>query len=158
MSNANPKRIDSAKRIIKAPASSIYQAFLNPESLVLWLPPEGMEGRIDDFQAWEGGTYRMTLTYVGSDQMVGKTSENSDVVQGKFLELSEDKRIVQQIQFVSEDPAFAGKMIMTWNLHAVPEGTEVSIICEDVPEGIRQDEHEEGMSSTLANLAVFLEG
>lgn len=157
MAKDNPNRIDFAKRIVKAPPSGIYQAFLNPKSLVSWLPPRGMEGRIDEFQAWEGGIYRITLTYVGSERIAGKTTENSDVVQAKFLELAEDKRIVQQIRFESEDPAFAGNMTMTWNLRTVPEGTEVSIVCENVPEGIRQEDHEEGLKSTLANLADFLE-
>lgn len=130
---------------------------MNPKALVAWLPPEGMEGRIDVFDAREGGTYRMTLTYTDSDHPIGKTSDNSDVAQGEFLELVPGKRIVQRIVFESEDPAFAGAMIMTWNLDEVPEGTEVTIVCENVPEGIRQEDHEEGMSSTLTNLAAFLE-
>lgn len=41
----------------------------------------------------------------------GKTSENTDVAQGKFLELVPDKRIVQSVNFDSEDPEFRGEMI-----------------------------------------------
>jgi len=130
---------------------------MNPEALVSWLPPEGMKGVLDEFQAFEGGKYKMTLTYLETNYTAGKTSENVDVVQAKFLRLIKDKQIVQQIEFDSEDPAFAGTMSMSWNLRVVPEGTEVTIICENVPEGIRQDEHEEGLNSTLANLATYLE-
>lgn len=151
------KRKDTASRIIKAPPPAIYRAFMDPKALVLWLPPEGMEGRIDVFEAQEGGTYRMVLTYVGSEHTAGKTSENTDVVQGRFVELVEDKRIAQRIEFESEDPAFSGAMVMTWDLRAVTGGTEVTIVCENVPVGIRQEEHEEGMRSTLENLARFLE-
>ncbi|WP_260842634.1 SRPBCC family protein [Siminovitchia fortis] len=150
-------RIDSASRIIKTVPQTAYQAFMDPKALVTWLPPKGMEGRIDAFDAREGGFYRMTLTYIGSHHSAGKSSDNSDVVQGEFLELIPGKRIVQRIVFESEDPAFAGSMIMTWNFDEVPEGTEVTIVCENVPEGIRQDDHEAGMGSTLANLAAFLE-
>lgn len=158
MTNANSGRIDSASRIITAPPPAVYQVFLNPEALVSWLSPEGMEGRIETFDAREGGTYQMSLTYVDADRSTsGKTTEDTDVVQGTFLKLVENKQIVQRIEFESEDPAFAGAMIMTWTLRAVPEGTEVTIVCENVPEGIRQDDHEEGMRSTLANLATFLE-
>ena len=46
---------------------------------------------------------------------------------------------------------------MTWNLNEISGGTEVAIVCENVPEGIRQDDHEAGMRSTLDNLAAFLE-
>lgn len=77
--------------------------------------------------------------------------------QGEFLELVPSKRIVQRIVFESENPAFAGAMTMTWNLDEVSGGTKVTIVCENVPAGIRQEDHEAGMSSTLANLAAFLE-
>lgn len=152
----NAKRRDTASKIVPESPAAVYRAFLDPKALVSWLPPEGMIGRIDAFDAREGGTYRMTLTYTASDTAVGKTTDNTDVVQGEFVELIENERIVQRIVFEAEDPAFAGTMTMTWSLRAVPEGTEVSIICENVPEGIRQDEHEEGLRSTLAGLAAFL--
>ncbi|WP_268741775.1 SRPBCC domain-containing protein [Paenibacillus vortex] len=48
-------------------------------------------------------------------------------------------------------------MTMTWTLTALAEGTEVTIVCENVPEGIRQEDHEEGLNSSLHNLAVFTE-
>ena len=87
----------------------------------------------------------------------GKTSEHSDVVEGKFLELVPDERVVQLVEFESENPAFVGAMTMTWSLAAVPGGTEVTILCENVPEGIRQEDHDAGLRSTLENLAAFTE-
>jgi len=48
-------------------------------------------------------------------------------------------------------------MLMTWSLAAVPGGTEVTIVCENVPEAIRQDDHLEGFRSTLQNLAAYIE-
>ncbi len=47
---------------------------------------------------------------------------------------------------------------MTWSLAARPGGTEVTIRCEDVPEGIRKEDHDAGLGSTLSNLAAFVEG
>lgn len=93
--NDRTKRIDTVSRIIKAPPQTVYRAFMDPKELVAWLPPEGMEGRIDEFDAREGGIYRMTLTYIGSDHPIGKSSDNADVAQGEFLELVPGKRIVQ---------------------------------------------------------------
>lgn len=46
---SDSSRTDTASRILKAPPSAVYQAFMNPNSLVVWLPPEGMEGRIDTY-------------------------------------------------------------------------------------------------------------
>jgi uncharacterized protein YndB with AHSA1/START domain len=145
-------------RIIKAPRRRIYQAFLDPKALVSWLPPRGMTGRVYEFDAREGGAYRMSLTYDQSNHSTrGKTSEHTDMVRGRFRELVPDERIVQQVEFESEDPAFAGLMTMTWSLADVADGTEVTILCQDAPAGIRPDDHDTGMRSTLENLAAFAE-
>lgn len=150
-------RIDSASRVILASPETIYQAFLNPESLVLWLPPKGMSGHINTFDPRQGGHYSMTLTYELGNSIIGKTSENTDVSQGMFLELVPDKKIVQSVNFDSDDPAFSGEMIQTWYFEAISEGTKITIVCENVPEGVRKADHDEGLISTLENLATFTE-
>ncbi|WP_152658074.1 SRPBCC family protein [Oceanobacillus sp. CFH 90083] len=150
-------RTDTASRVITASPQTIYQAFVNPEELISWLPPKGMSGRIDSFDPRKGGTYRMTLTYEMDNSHPGKTSENSDVTQGRFLELVPDKRIVQSVNFDSKDPAFSGEMIQKWYFETVSEGTKVTIVCENVPEGIRKEDHDIGLKSTLENLAGFTE-
>ncbi|OZB90129.1 SRPBCC family protein [Paenibacillus sp. XY044] len=152
------QRIDSASRTIKASPQTIYKAFVDPQALVMWLPPKGMKGRIFEFDPRAGGTYRMSLTYLeknGTTQ--GKTSEDTDIVEGRFLELVPDERIVQAVVFESDDPDFAGEMIMTWTLAADPEGTVVTIVCENVPAGIRREDHDVGLRSTLENLALYTE-
>lgn len=48
-------------------------------------------------------------------------------------------------------------MIQKWILEDVPGGTNVTIVCENVPEGIRKEDHDTGLRSTLENLAAFTE-
>jgi hypothetical protein len=48
-------------------------------------------------------------------------------------------------------------MRMTWTFRPTADGTEVSVRCEDVPEGIREEDHAVGLASTLENLAAFAE-
>lgn len=151
------KRTDSASRVIMASPQTIYQAFLNPESLVSWLPPKGMSGQIDMFYPREGGTYKVTLTYETDHSNPGKTSENTDVFQGRFLNLVPDKQIVQLVKFDSDDPDFSGEMIQKWLMEGTSGGTKVTIICENVPKGIRKEDHGIGLRSTLENLAFFTE-
>lgn len=159
MTNApGNKRTDSASRVVKASPHTIYKAFVDPQALVSWLPPKGMKGHIYEFDVRAGGAYRMSLTYLETDHAAkGKSSEDADVVKGRFLELVPDERMVQLVEFESEDPVFAGEMIMTWTLAAVPEGTAVTIVCENVPEGIRKEDHDVGLKSTLDNLAEYTE-
>ena len=68
-----------------------------------------------------------------------------------------NERVVQAVDFVSDDPAFAGTMTMTWQLHAVDGGTRVEIVADDVPDGISADDHAVGMASTLGGLAGYVE-
>jgi uncharacterized protein YndB with AHSA1/START domain len=96
----------------------------------------------------------MTLTF---ESAPGKSSKNTDVVDGQFVDLVPGKRIVQAFEFVSDDPAFAGTMTMNWKLEAVSGGTSVTVVADDVPSGISRADHEVGMNSTLANLAAFVE-
>lgn len=150
-------RTDTASLVIAAPPNAIYWAFVDPAALVSWLPPEGMSGQIHVFEPRVGGTFRMTLSYLAPEHAAaGKTSDNHDTFESEFVELVPGKRVVQRIRFDSDDPAFAGAMTMTWSLQPVAGGTEVRILCEDVPAVIRPEDHDDGMRSTLANLAAFV--
>lgn len=152
-------RTDTASRIVEAPPSAVYRAMVDPAALAAWLPPKGMHASIEVFDPREGGIYRVTLRYdERAPNVHGKTSDDSDVVKGRFVELVPDERIVQAVTFESDDPAFAGEMTMRWLLDPVPEGTRVSIVCEDVPSGISAEDHQTGLGSTLDNLAAYLAG
>jgi len=151
-------RTDRASRLIGAPPASIYRAFVDPEALVSWLPPEGMTGHIEHFDPSAGGRYRMTLTYDAANHATsGKSSEHEDTVEGEFVALVPDCEVVQRAVFVSDDPAFAGAMTITWRLEPAAGGTEVSIVCENVPSGIGAEDHATGLASSLENLAAYCE-
>ncbi len=150
-------RTDRASRLIRAPLAKVYAAFVDAEALVRWLPPEGMSGAMLDFDARPGGGYRMALTYRGEDHLPGKSSEHGDVVEARFLALVPGKKIIQSAEFEAGDPAFAGTMVMTWTFEAAGAATRVAIVCDNVPGGIRKQDHDAGLKSSLANLAAFVE-
>lgn len=153
----NMGRIDSVSKVIDVSPHTLYEAFMNPDSLAKWLPPEGMRGEIDLFEPHVGGRYRLTLTYEAEHENTGKTTEDSDVSEGTFVELVPDKKIATAGIFDSDDPDFAGNMVMTWYFEEVLEGTKVTIIVENVPEGIKKDDHIDGLASSLENLENFVE-
>ena len=65
--------------------------------------------------------------------------------------------VVHAVEFVSDDPAHAGTMTMTWEVTAVDAGTRVDIRADDVPVCVSVEDHAVGLASSLANLATYLE-
>lgn len=152
------KRTDSGARFIKASPQVIYRALLDPDAVASWRPPAGMRAEVLAFEPRAGGRLRMAFIYTGAEHAVaGKTSEHADVFEGRFVELVPDERVVEEIEFQSGDPAFAGAMTVVTTLEPVDGGTKVTMRCENVPDGIRPEDHAAGIASTLANLAAFTE-
>ena len=149
-------RTDSASRVIAAPPERVYAALVDPDALTAWLPPTGMSGRFDRFDARPGGSYRLVLTYADAASAPGKTTADSDVVEARFVDIVPGERVVQAVDFVSDDDAFAGTMTMTWHVFAEPTGTRVEFRADDVPPGISAVDHAAGLNASLANLAAFL--
>lgn len=151
-------RVDTASRLVRASSSTIYNAFASADALATWLPPKGMTGSVLAFDFREGGSYQMRLSYIDEGQPAGKTSETSDDVRVRFLVLDANRRIEQEVNFRTQDPTFLGEMRIVWTFEETNEGTNVTVSCENVPVGIRPEDHEAGLLSTLENLAAFTEG
>lgn len=148
---------DTASRVIAASPERVYAALVDPDALVVWLPPGDMTGRFERFDARPGGSYRLVLTYADASAAPGKATADSDIVEARFVDLVPGERVVQAVDFVSNDPAYAGTMTMTWEVIGVDIGTRVEIRAENVPDGISEEAHATGLASSLANLAAYLE-
>lgn len=150
-------RTDAASRVITAPPDRVFAALIDPQVLTDWLPPDGMSGRFEQFDARPDGSYRLVLTYADGSTAHGKTTADSDVVEARFLDVVPGVRVVQAVDFVSDDPAHVGTMTMTWEVTPVNAGTRVDIRADDVPVGISAEDHAAGLASSLAKLAKHLE-
>jgi len=149
-------RVDSASRHIQASPQAVNEAFVTPGAMEQWLPPQDMIGEMLRFDWREGGGYRMRLTYRDQDRQ-GKSGGASDEVEVRLVEFMPGRRIVQEVDFESDDPAFAETMRMIWSFKEDGDGTVVSIRAENVPDGIRPEDHQAGLDASLANLAHFVE-
>lgn len=129
---------------------------VDPEALATWLPPDGMSGRFERFDARPGGSYRLVLIYADASNAPGKATPDSDIVEARFVDVVPGARLVQAVDFVSDDPAHAGTMTMTWEITATGDGARVEFRAEDVPDGISAEDHAAGLRSSLANLASYL--
>ena len=150
-------RTDAAFRLIDAPVDEVYAAFVDQDALLTWLPPTGMTGKFERFDARPGGSYRMVLTYADAGDDRGKATADSDVVEARFVDIVPGTRVVQAVDFVSDDPQFAGTMTMTWEVAPAGSGSRVEIRADNVPDGISAEDHAQGIASSLDNLAAYLE-
>jgi uncharacterized protein YndB with AHSA1/START domain len=150
-------RTDRAAREVDAPVARVFDALVDRDALQTWLPPRGMSASFERFDATPGGSYRLVLTYADPTASRGKTSVDSDIVEARFVDIVPDDRVVQTVEFVSDDPAFSGTMTMTWTVRAVGGRTRVEITADDVPDGISADDHAAGLTSSLENLAEYVE-
>ena len=149
-------RTDRAELVVDAPVDRVFRALVDRDALEAWLPPRGMAARFERFDPTPGGSYRLVLTYADAAGARGKSSADSDVVEARYVEIVPDDRVVQAVDFESDDPAFAGTMTMTWAVRAVEGGTWVEIVADDVPDGISAEDHAVGLRSSLENLAGYL--
>lgn len=148
-------RVDAASRFVAAEPAEVFRAFVDPALLLAWLPPDGMSGRFEEFDPEAG--YRLVLHYDEAPEGGGKASVDEDVVVVRRVRVEAPEVIVEEVDFPSDDPAFAGTMTMTWVFTEGDGGTYVDIEATDVPSGIDPDDHAVGLASSLANLAHLLE-
>ena len=156
-SRTSEKRTDRAGRRVQASPLGVYEALTRQDAVAAWLPPAGARGEIFAFEPRIGGAFRMTLHFTQDAAGKGKTSENSDTIKARFLALEPSRLVRWSVDFDSDDPDFAGTMIMSWILEAVNDGTQVAVVAEDVPPGITAADHQTGLRSSLDQLAKYVE-
>lgn len=144
------------RRHVRAPRAAVYRALLDPDAIASWRVPAGMSGQVHQFDAREGGTFRVSLTY-DSPEGNGKSAPHTDTYHGHFRTLVPNERVVEVLEFETEDPALLGTMTMTTTLTDVDGGTEVLVVHEGIPDSIPAADNETGTRMALANLARLVE-
>ena len=143
-SNTNTIRLH---RVLQAPPERVYRAFLDPNAMVKWLPPNGFTGQVHHLDAKVGGTYSMSFTNF--------TTEKSHFFGGEYLELTPNERIRHTDRF--DDANLPGEMQTTITLQQVSVGTEFNIVQEGVPAVIPAEACYLGWQESLTLLAKLVE-
>jgi len=134
----------------------VFAALVDAAARTVWLPPDGMSGRFEWFDARPGGGYRLVLAY-DDPAIQGKSEGNVDVVDVRFTVVEEPHTLGEEADFVSDDPTLAGTMTMTWSLEPVDARTLVTITATGVPDGIASEDHVAAFESTLTNLDRYVQ-
>jgi uncharacterized protein YndB with AHSA1/START domain len=153
---AHPDGSSRVGRHIRAPRAIIYRALLDPTAIATWRVPDGMIAHVHEFDAREGGCFRVSLTDNASDS-TGKTSAHTDTYHGRFARLVPDEQVVEMLGFETADPELVGEMTITTSLADADGGTDVSIVYEGLPGGVSTADNETGTRMALAKLAALLE-
>lgn len=111
-------------RVLAAPPEKVYKAFLDPDAMAKWLPPNGFTGKVHEMNAQVGGGYRMSFTNF--------TTGKSHSFGGSYLELKPGEKLVYVDKF--DAPNLPGEMTVTVNLKKVSVGTELNIVQEGIPD------------------------
>jgi uncharacterized protein YndB with AHSA1/START domain len=141
---------------IHAPRAAVYGALLDPVAIAAWRVPQGMNSRVHSFEAREGGTFRVSLTY---DDPVrsGKTTAHTDTYHGRFVRLVPNTQVIEVIEFETADPSMRGEMTITLTLTDAGEGTDVVGVHDGLPPGVSAADNELGWREALARLASLVE-
>ena len=134
-------------RVLRATPERVYRAFLDPDAMVKWLPPNGFTGKVHHMDAKVGGTYKMSFTNF--------TSGQGHSFGGTFLELVPRERIRHTDAF--DDPSLPGEMQTTITLKQVSTGTEMHIVQEGIPEAIPPEACYLGWQESLTLLRQLVE-
>lgn len=130
-------------RVLTAPPERVYRAFLEPDAMVQWLPPDGFTARVESYDAQVGGRFRMSFTHFGSG--------NTHHFGGEFLELVPHRLIRYNDSF--DHPSLPGTIEVTVKLAAVSCGTELHIEQAGIPDLIPPEQCYLGWQQSLENLA-----
>jgi uncharacterized protein YndB with AHSA1/START domain len=149
-------RSTRVSRYVNAPRDAVYTALLDANAVAKWKVPSGMTCEVHEFEAHEGGTLRVSLTY-DLPTGTGKSTAQTDTYVGRFVELVTNERVVEVDEFETTDPALRGEMRITITLADSGAGTEITGLHEGLPPGVSTAENEAGWESALARLAALVE-
>ena len=134
-------------RVLRAKPERVYRAFLDPDAMVKWLPPNGFTGKVHHMDAKVGGSYKMSFTNF--------TTGTSHSFGGTYLELKPNELLRYTDKF--DNPGLPGEMITTITLKQVFCGPELHITQEGTPAIIPAEACYLGWQESLTLLAKLVE-
>jgi uncharacterized protein YndB with AHSA1/START domain len=134
----------------------VYRALVDARAIAKWMVPNGMTSHVHAFDAREGGSFRISLTY-DAPTGNGKTSAHTDTFYGRFRKLVENELVVEVIEFETTDPTLRGEMTVTYALTDSNGGTDVLGVHDGLPPGVSTIDNEAGWRMSLAKLAALVE-
>lgn len=134
-------------RVLATRPDKVYRAFLEPDALAKWLPPNGFTCTVHTLEPRVGGSFRMSFRNF--------TTGSGNSFGGKYLELVPGELVRYSDRF--EDPNLPGEIRVTVTLRKAALGTDVTIVQEGLPDAIPVEACYLGWQESLRNLSRLVE-
>jgi len=134
-------------RVLRATPDRVYRAFIDPDAMVKWLPPNGFTAKMHAMDARVGGSYKMSFTNF--------TTGQSHSFGGTFVELKPGALLRYTDTF--DDPNLPGEMVTSVTIAAVSCGVELRVVQEGIPAMIPVEQCYLGWQESLTLLAKLVE-
>ena len=134
-------------RVLAARPEKVYRAFIEPDAMAKWLPPNGYTCTVHQMEPTVGGSHRMSFRNF--------TTGLGHSFGGQYLELVPNERLHYTDRF--EDPNLPGEIHVIVTLKKVSLGTEVSIVQAGLPDAIPVEACYLGWQESLRNLTKLVE-
>ena len=134
-------------RVLTTRPEKVYRAFLEPDALAKWIPPDGFACTLHHLEPKIGGTFRASFRNF--------TTGDSHTFGGEYIELVPNEPLRYTDKF--DDPKMAGNIQVTVMLKPVSVGTELTIVQEGLPDIIAPEACYLGWQQSLQNLARLVE-
>jgi uncharacterized protein YndB with AHSA1/START domain len=134
-------------RVLRAPPDRVFKAFVDPDALVKWMPPNGFTAKVHHIDARPGGKFKMSFTNFSTGSSHSFGGDYQEVVPGQRLRYT-DK---------FDDPNLPGVMQMTVTFKKVSTGTELDITQEGIPDVIPAEACYLGWQESLTLFAKLVE-
>ena len=133
--------------VLATKPEKVYRAFIEPDAMAKWLPPNGFTCKVHQLDAKVGGRFKMSFTNF--------TTGKSHSFGGEYLELIPHERI--RYTDIFDDPNLPGVITVTINLKKVSVGTDLGIVQEGIPDAIPPEACYLGWQESLILLAKLVE-
>jgi uncharacterized protein YndB with AHSA1/START domain len=134
-------------RVLATRPDKVYRAFIEPDAMAKWLPPNGFTCTVHQLEPTVGGVHRMSFRNF--------TTGLGHAFGGRYLELVPNERLSYTDRF--DDPNLPGEVRVTVTLKKVSVGTEIIIVQEGLPDAIPIEACYLGWQESLRNLARLVE-
>lgn len=142
------ERSITASRVIEAPPERVYEAFLDPDDIAVWSPPDGFRAEVQEVVPEEGESFRIE-NIAESEEM----AQHNHTFEGTYQELKRGEKII----WTDESGEGDDHGTVTVTLDAVPDGTEVTLRVAGIPEFVPLDQASGRWEGSLEKLAGLVE-